>query len=240
MRKDKAFFEKNYFANYDEQDGNGWGFNWRASQKKRMENAVRFMGKILKKKDLTVLEAGCATADMTRLIYENIDSIKRYDAFDISDIAIKICKTKGMDQINWMVCNLTDMNFIPDTYDLIICSEAIVYLSFDQQKVCIEKFYSYLKRGGVLFLSMHDAEYGENFKPVLKCFRKKKIFYNRTWLWTKIEYQLFRCYRQSNKKIFKRLLRLLISNEKLMEFFNKINEIFLPNKIQHIFLLLKK
>lgn len=240
MKKDKEYFEQNYFSNYDEKDGNGWGFNWRASQKKRIKNAVRFMERILKKEDVTVLEAGCATADMTKLLYNTIESLKRYDAFDISDEAIRICKTKGINQINWMVCDLTEMNFDTDTYDLIICSEAISYLKFYQQKECIEKFYSYLKRGGILFLSMHDYEYGEKFEPILNCFRKRKVFYNKTWLWTQIEYKLLNYYNHSKIKICKKLLRSIISNEKLMEFFYIFNKIFLPNKIQHIYLLLKK
>ncbi len=47
MKKDKEYFENNYFNNFNEQDGNGWGFNWRASQKKRMDNSIKFIEKIL-------------------------------------------------------------------------------------------------------------------------------------------------------------------------------------------------
>lgn len=236
----KEFFENKYFNDYNEQDGNGWGFNWRASQKKRMENTVRFIGNCLKVENVNVLEVGCATADMTKLLYQEIDSMGRYDAFDISDEAIRICKTKGLDRINWMVCNLTEMDFEEDTYDLIICSEAISYLKFYEQRKCIEKFYSYLKTGGVLFLSMHDYEYGEKYERVLSRFRKRKVFYNKTWLWTKIECNLLDYYNHTEIRIYKKFLRTLISNDKIMEFFYKINKIFLPNKIQHVFLLLKK
>lgn len=236
----KEFFENKYFNDYDEQDGNGWGFNWRASQKKRMENTVRFMEKALKGNNVNVLEAGCATADMTKLLYQEIDSLERYDAFDISDEAIRICKTKGLDRIHWMVCNLTEMDFEEDTYDLIICSEAIYYLKFYEQKECIGKFYSYLKSGGVLFLSMHDYEYGEKYEEVLSRFRKRRVFYNKTWLWTKIECKLLEYYDNTNIKIYKKIMRAIISNDGIMEFFYIFNKIFLPNKIQHVFLLLKK
>lgn len=240
MKKDKEYFENNYFNNFNEQDGNGWGFNWRASQKKRMDNSIKFIEKILKKKDLAVLEAGCATADMTKLLYKRIKNLKKYDAFDISDKAIEICKSNIHKGINWMVCDLTEMDFDKNTYDLIICSEAIYYLKFYQQRKCIEKFHSYLKDGGFLFVSMPYSEYKEIFSLFLKEFRREKVFYNKNWLWTKIECKLLIWHNQTANKDLKKFLRSIISNEKIMEIFYRINIIFLPNKIQHIFLLLQK
>lgn len=147
MRKNKEYFEK-YFDNYSPEEGNEWGINWRMSQIKRMENAAKLLTPALKKKELSVLEAGCATGDMTKVILNKINSLKCYDAFDISEKAIKICKASGMNQVNWITCGFNEMDFETDKYDLIMCCESIYYLSFYEQKECIKKLYSYLKRGG--------------------------------------------------------------------------------------------
>lgn len=87
---------------------------------------------------------------------------------------------------------------------------------------------------------MNYVEYNKNFDTLLNDFGQKKIAYNKTWLWTRIESKLYKYYKCTNIKMLKRILRQIISNRKLMEIFYMINERFLPNKYQHIFIMLKK
>ena len=128
------------FTSYSEKDGNNWGINWRSSHYKRMKDAIGIMQPALKKQNLKVLEAGCATGDMSRLILKSIKDLEFYDAFDISSEAISICKEKKLDRrCRWFVNDLADLQ-LNESYDIIICCDVIYYLPAYQQRKCIDIF----------------------------------------------------------------------------------------------------
>lgn len=83
------------FDNYTEKDGNAWGINWRSSHYKRMRDILDIIQPFLKIHHLKVLEAGCATGDMTELILKYINDLEIYDAFDISKKPFRFVKEKN-------------------------------------------------------------------------------------------------------------------------------------------------
>lgn len=143
----KSFEEK--FDCYSEEDGSVWGINWRSSHYKRMGDIIAIIRPFLKQQHLRVLEAGCATGDMTELILRQIKDLEVYDAFDISKKAVSICEEKGLNsKCRWFVGDLADLQ-LDRKYDFIICCDVIYYLSAYQQK-----------NAWTIFMSIWNAEEG--------------------------------------------------------------------------------
>lgn len=229
------------FEGYTEEDGNPWGINWRSSQYKRMNDVIDILHPILKKRNLRVLEAGCATGDMTELILRCIKNLEVYDAFDVSRKAISICKERKLDsRCRWFVSNLADLQ-LDEMYDLIICCDVIYYLSFYQQKQCMDIFYDHLSQGGHLFLCV---PYEKREIDRLVRLRGKFIVERKSmgygWLWYKIEAAVLRLYNQANGTWVKKVLRKVITNHTLMECFVWVNRKAFPNKYSHMYMFLRK
>lgn len=236
----KQFFDR-MFENYSEEDGNAWGINWRSSHYKRIKDAIDVMLLILEKQQIDILEAGCATGDMTELILQHIKDLNIYDAFDISEKAISICQNKRIDKnCQWFVGDLSNLR-LDKKYDIIICCDVIYYLPSYQQKKCIDDFYNYLKKQGWVFLGVpyeqREVDRLIKFKGKfnIECERKEHL-----WLWCRIESELLRWYKQLKGQQIRKILRAIISNHKLMECFVWINKMILPNKYSHMYMLLKK
>lgn len=60
------------------------------------------------------------------------------------------------------------------------------------------------------------------------------------WLWCKIESVLLKLYRQVNGVGRGNILRKVIANHKLMDFFVWLNKKVLPYKYSHMYMLLRK
>lgn len=236
----KKFFDE-MFDNYTEKDGNAWGINWRSSHYKRMRDILDIIQPFLKIHHLRVLEAGCATGDMTELILKYINDLEIYDAFDISKKAVSICKRKKLNsKCRWFVKDLGDLQ-LDEKYNLIICCDVIYYLPAYQQKKCMDIFFEHLESGGRLFVSVPYEQ-----KEVNRLLRMKGKFTVESegtaflWLWCKIESVLLKFYRQVNGVGRGNLLRKVIANHKLMDFFVWLNKKVLPYKYSHMYMLLRK
>ncbi|MDE6945753.1 MAG: class I SAM-dependent methyltransferase [Anaeroplasmataceae bacterium] len=229
------------FTSYSEKDGNNWGINWRSSHYKRMKDAIGIMQPALKKQNLKVLEAGCATGDMSRLILKSIKDLEFYDAFDISSEAISICKEKKLDRrCRWFVNDLADLQ-LNESYDIIICCDVIYYLPAYQQRKCIDIFYEHLEKNGYLFLCV---PYDKKEIDWLIKFTRRFLVENKEneylWLWCKIESMLLKWYGQGKRGRTTKILRALIANHKLMETFVWLNRKIFPGKHSHMYMLLRK
>lgn len=235
----KSFEEK--FDCYSKEDGNAWGINWRSSYYKRMEDIIAIIRPFLKQQHLRVLEAGCATGDMTELILRNIKDLEVYDAFDISKKAVSICKGKGLNsKCHWFVGNLADLQ-LDRKYDFIICCDVICYLSAYHHKKCLDNFYEHLECGGRLFVCVpYDQKEVRRLEKARGRFVVEHKQMGFLWLWCKIEFAILKHYNKLNKRGAAKILRKVIANHKLAEYCVWINRKVFPNKYSHMYMLLKK
>ncbi|NBH71179.1 class I SAM-dependent methyltransferase [Clostridiaceae bacterium] len=229
------------FNNYTETDGNGWGINWRSSHYRRMKDAISIMRPVLQKQQLQVLEVGCATGDMTELILNCITDLKIYDALDISEKAISICKKKNLDKrCRWFVGYIANLQ-MDETYNIIICCDVIYYLPAYQQKKCMNDFYNILNHQGRLFFCVpYDKKEVERIIKYKGNFIIESERTEHLWLWCKIESGLFKCYKMVRSTKIRGIIRGIIENHVAMEFFTWINRNIISNKHSHMFILLKK
>lgn len=239
----KRFFEE-MFDSYTQKDGNAWGINWRSSHYQRMKDIIAIIRADLRKQHLKILEAGCATGDMTELLLQQIKELEIYDAFDISKKAISICESKNLNsKCRWFVKDLANLQ-LNEKYDLIICCDVIYYLPAYQQKKCMGVFYEHLEHGGKLFLSVpYDQKEVDRLVRISGRFTIEHEEKGFLWLWCKIESVLlkhYKFYNQKHMKYAENILRKIISSHKLMERCVWANRRIFPNKYSHMHMLLKK
>lgn len=109
--------------------------------------------KIINAKDrrYSILDSGCGTGQLLRDIR---DEFSDYDlevtGIDFSQGMIAEAEAQGGD-INYMVCNIEDLEGIENSYDIIVCSHSFPYYR-DKQSV-IEKFCGLLQEGGSLIMA---------------------------------------------------------------------------------------
>jgi len=217
MKYEKAHFEK-MFENYNSVEGNDWGINWRASHKKRIEIALDMLIPVLKRKDISILEIGCATGDVTEKILQINHNIKRYDALDISENAIRICKSKEIRQVNFICNSISKQDLPAGSYDLIICMDVIYYLNGMKQQACMENMYKALKPGGQLLICVpYDEKEIYRLLNTKNAYSIASIKLNRNWLWAVIDQKLMMLYKKDIPKWLKRMIYLILSDSILME-----------------------
>lgn len=99
----------------------------------------------------SMLDAGCGEGELTKDIAStyNVD----IDAFDISENALGVARRKNHHKnINYFQLDLND--FVPNkAYDLIMCDEALYYLSDNERVSAVQKFHDAIKSGGHLRLT---------------------------------------------------------------------------------------
>ena len=236
----KRSFEE-MFDGYTKKDGNAWGINWRSSHYQRMKDIITIILPDLKKQHLKVLEARCATGDMTKLILQYIKDLKIYDAFDISKKAVSICESKKLHpKCRWFVKDLADLH-LDGKYDLIVCCDVIYYLPAYQQKKCMDIFYEHLENGGKLFLCVpYEQTEVSRLTRMKGAFVAEREETGFLWLWCKIETVLLKYYNQSKRGHVKKILRKIITDHKLMECCVWMNRRMFSNKYSHMYMLLRK
>ena len=240
MKFNQQYFDS-MFKEYNTIDGNKWGINWRASQIKRIEIALEMISNILRKKDISILEIGCATADVTERVLDLNPYIKRYDALDISENAIKICKRKKFKNVTFYCGSILDQEVGSGIYDLILCMDLIYYLSKDGQRQCMEKCYRALKPGGKVLISCpYDKLEIYKLLNMKEKYRIKSIEFNRNHLWACIESKLMKYYVQSTPKEVKRMIHVLLSNTTLMNVAYQISCKLKIEKYTHFYILYGK
>jgi 2-polyprenyl-3-methyl-5-hydroxy-6-metoxy-1,4-benzoquinol methylase len=105
-----------------------------------------------------VLDAGCGTGGlMHSLIAAGYDHVK---GFDLSEIAVEICKKNGLDVEIGDLCDLGSIQ-APSQFDVIISNDTLCYLSAEQRSAFVKNAYARLNPGGLLVMNM----------PALSAFR---------------------------------------------------------------------
>lgn len=240
MKWTKAYFES-MFEGYNSALGNAWGFNWRVSQKKRIEIALKMISSDLKRKGISVLEVGCATADVTKSILGLNRSIERYDALDISAEAIRICNRMGLNNVNFACASILEQDLPENYYDLILCMEVIYYFRGAEQKLCMEKMYRALKPGGCLLISVPYDE--KEIYRLLNCkgnYTLQSIELNRNWLWSCIDMKLMRLYGSKIPKYLKGVIYSILSNGTLMNLTYRLCCLLKVEKYTHFYIAYRK
>jgi 2-polyprenyl-3-methyl-5-hydroxy-6-metoxy-1,4-benzoquinol methylase len=99
----------------------------------------------------TVLDAGCGEGYISKDVASKYNT--DIDAFDISENALATARKKNPhENINYFQLDFND--YVPNKkYDLILCEEALYYLSDDERICAIEKFRDSIKAGGYLRLT---------------------------------------------------------------------------------------
>lgn len=101
-----------------------------------------------------VFDAGCGEGYLTKDLINHYPDVQ-VDATDISQNGIGIAKEINYDkQINYFAADLTKCEIAANTYELIICTEVFLYFTENEIDETINKFYSALKEGGVLIISL--------------------------------------------------------------------------------------
>jgi len=127
-------------------------------------------------KEIKILDAGCGTGGLIKkFISEGYKDVK---GFDISDIAVKFCRDRGLD------VHQSDLLTAPDelcgeSFDVIILNDVLYFISEDDWKVLTKKLYSILVEDGIVILNLpvhtflsakHDMAVG-----IKRRFRKNDI-----------------------------------------------------------------
>lgn len=127
--------------------------------KKRLKpggiRATRFLMKHVSfNKDNKVLEVGCGQG------LTSIELLKKYKflkivAVDIDLDAIRLAKKNALkakvsDRIEFIHADGTKLDFINDSFDLIICESMLTMLTLDKKEQAVKGFYRLLKKGGKL------------------------------------------------------------------------------------------
>ena len=73
---------------------------------------------------------------------------------DLSETAIGYCKEKGLDAVQWDMVNDPVPTNLHGRYDCVVCTEVLEHL--DSPEAAIKKLYSFLKKEGMIMISVPD------------------------------------------------------------------------------------
>lgn len=96
-----------------------------------------------------VLDVGCGTGEMLRLISEKYNSVEAY-GIDLSDEMIKIAKAKLSPDINLFVGDSEHLPFSDETFEVLLCMESFHH--YPNPDNVLKEFKRVLKPNGVLFI----------------------------------------------------------------------------------------
>ena len=98
----------------------------------------------------TVLELGCGTGNLTLLIHQRFPEAN-ITAVDISSECINECKLRIPNaDIHYIKSDFKDIDFLDNTFDLIISSISIHHLNDKEKEILFNKLYCYQTKGGIL------------------------------------------------------------------------------------------
>lgn len=209
--------------------------------RKRMEIALDLIAPQMRKKELSVLEVGCASGDVTKEVIDKFENIKHYDAFDISQKAIAICKSKQIKKVSFWCASTDAIELQDEVYDLILCMDVIYYLNKQQQIECMDKMYHALKKKGHLFVCVpYEKKQIHLLLNMKGDYTIETIALNKNWLWAAIEGKLLVLYENTKNIMIKKLLFRIISNKEIVDFFNVVAGLLNMEKYTHFYILFRK
>ena len=101
--------------------------------------------------DASVLDVGCGEGILWRLLKQF--GYGRYTGIDISETAIRKCKSFAEEKTSFVACDAED--YVPDTtFDLIIFNESLYY--FRDPMNALKRYARYLAPKGIFVISLFD------------------------------------------------------------------------------------
>jgi SAM-dependent methyltransferase len=131
-------------------------------KKKDYSKEVLLIKKLIKKKNLSILELGCGTGNYTRNL---VPLAKKIVAVDKSKYMIEIAKKKNIKKTIFLTSEIKTLKF-NQKFDLIISLFHI--LSYQKSNLEIKKFFGlsqYLKKGGFFIFDFWNEEAVNFLKP---------------------------------------------------------------------------
>ena len=105
------------------------------------------------KTDLKILDAGCGTGGL-------IDELKKNNScygIDISDEAIRYCKTRKLSNINQST--VEKIPFADNVFDIVISIDVLYHLLIESDTAALTELYRILKENGILILNLAAYEF---------------------------------------------------------------------------------
>ncbi len=120
-------------------------------------------------KDAAILDWGCGPARVLRHMPEVVSEANSYSGTDYNDKTIAWCRD-NLSQIDFSNNSLMPPLVYPDeSFDLIYGISIFTHLSEEAHRKWLDELIRVLKKGGILFLTLH----GEGFLPKLNDIEKK-------------------------------------------------------------------
>jgi len=205
----KEYFEELFFNSSIDDP---WRHNWRISQQDRYCQYLKLLNRF-KKKNLRILDIGCALGDFTVQLKELLQLREIY-AIDISEEAIRRADLKYRNSgIKFRVGALPNLEeFKNDSFNIVLVLEVLYYLEKEDRIKALKEIKRILKEDGFLLISVNI-----NKPPYFKI----DEFYNLIddfFLIKKVEYRYAKIYSFFERKllildrsVFKKLVRYLLS-----------------------------
>ena len=121
-------------------------------------------------KGTKVLDAGCGTGvPVAKFLSKKLDVI----GIDISSKMIQLAR-KNVQNAKFKKMSLTNINLKSNSFNLICCFFALFHVKKSEIPKVIKKFYSLLKKEGLLIISLGEAKKN---KEEISTFFKERIYY---------------------------------------------------------------
>ena len=132
--------------------GDGWGHQWRGSQKFRYSLCLDILKPVLAQNgSMNVLDIGCALGDFTIQAWQ-LNPKNQFWGIDISANAIARVSLI-YPHIQFAVAALPETPFQEGSFDCIICLEVLYYLNSKDRRQAVEDIYRVMCEGGFLLFS---------------------------------------------------------------------------------------
>lgn len=195
----------NFNSMFQDPREDGWGHQWRASQRFRLRFYLKFAKEFITKTDPHVLDIGCGYGDFLRIFKKEFEDACIYGC-DISEKAIE----QNEQILPWGIFFKRSLPFFYSMglYHTIFCFDTIYYLGKDAQIQSLEDINGSLVENAFAFLSIPTREmYWEEFVTMVhKSIEVIEFKFNYAWLYTIIERPFLRLYKRFKLKPIKWLL----------------------------------
>lgn len=101
-----------------------------------------------RKGSLSILDAGCGTGQLCRLLAP----FGTVTGCDVSDLALKLCREKGMANVFKVDLNSADLG--RECYDVITCMDVLYHRAIEREDMVLSSFHRALRPGGIVLLNL--------------------------------------------------------------------------------------